>query len=102
MSVNTAWKGQRFKSKAYKQFEKDFVKIVPVNKESISKGEIEVHYKFYVKNYALTDVDNLIKQTQDLLVKRGYISDDRKIVLISAMKIKSLEEKIEVDIFSLE
>lgn len=101
LSNNEAWAGRRFKSKKYKQYEKDLEKLLPRAKKMI-KGEVEIHYTFYIKNYGMTDVDNLIKETQDFIVKKGYIEDDRKIVWLSAEKIKSKEEKIIIEIRAYE
>lgn len=97
LSNNQAWAGRRFKSAMYKQYEKDVDKLLPRAKKTLT-GEVEIHYTFYIKNYGMTDVDNLIKETQDILVKKGYITDDRKIVFLSAEKIKSNDEKIEIQI----
>ncbi len=101
LSVNEAWAGRRFKSAKYKQFEKDIAKVLRHSKNTI-KGEVEVHLTFYIKNYAMSDVDNLIKETLDQITKYGYIEDDRKIVFLSAEKRKSAEERIEVEIISYE
>jgi len=101
LTNNQAWAGRRFKSAKYKQFEKDVDKLLPKAKNTI-KGEVEIHYTFHIKNYGLTDIDNLIKATQDLVVKKGYIEDDRKIVWLSAEKIKSKEEKIIIEIRAYE
>lgn len=99
LSVNEAWAGRRFKSAKYNKFEIDVNKILPRAKKT-RKGEVEIHYTFYIKNYGMTDVDNLIKPIQDIIVKKGYIEDDRKIVFLSAEKIKSKEEKIIIEIRS--
>lgn len=101
LSNNEAWMGRRFKSKKYKQYESDVDKLLPRAKNTI-KGEVEIHYTFYIKNYGMTDVDNLIKETQDIIVKKGYIEDDRKVIFLSAEKIKSKEEKIIIEIRSYE
>lgn len=100
LSVNEAWAGRRFKSKKYKQFEIDVSKLLKNSKPL--KGEIEIHYTFYIKNYGMTDIDNLIKPIQDIIVKKGYIEDDRKIVWLSAEKIKSKDEKIIIEIRTYE
>jgi len=52
------------------------------------KGDVEVHYSFLLKNYKMTDVDNLIKPIQDIIVKNGLIEDDRKIKRIIAEKFQ--------------
>lgn len=97
ISANVAWSGRRFKSKTYKQFESDVSKLLPFCKNTI-KGEVEVSYVFHIKNYKMTDVDNCIKQIQDLIVKRGYIEDDRKIVKFTAQKAQSYVETILIEI----
>lgn len=97
LSVNNAWQGRRFKSNLYKKFEIDVCKFVRECR-SMMMGPVEVSYTFYIKNYSLTDIDNLIKPLQDIIVKRGYIEDDRKIIFMTAEKIKSKEERIEVEI----
>ena len=101
LSVNRAWQGRRFKSSFYKQFEKDVTMLLPQAKRTIT-GEIEVYYTFYVKSYALTDTDNLVKPIQDILTKRGYFKDDRQIVFYSAEKVRSNEEAIEIQILEYE
>lgn len=88
LSVNQAWAGQRFKTPKYKQFEKDFSSVVPFSRTQNSTEELFVKYVFYVKNYGLVDVDNLIKQTNDMLCKRRYLADDRYIKAIYCQKEK--------------
>jgi Holliday junction resolvase RusA-like endonuclease len=97
LTINKAWVGRRFKSSEYKQYESDVSKLLPRSKNMI-KGEVEIRYLFYIKNYAITDVDNMIKPIQDLLVKKGYIEDDRKIVVLLAQKFKSELEKMIITI----
>ena len=99
LSVNEAWAGRRFKSKKYKQYEKDIDFLI--RNQSEEHGEFNVIYTFFIKNYGRTDIDNLIKPLQDILVKKGYIEDDRKIVSMTVRKIKSKDEKIIVEIQKL-
>ena len=96
LSVNRAWQGRRFKSKDYKEFE-EAVSYLLKNAHQI-KGTVEMHYTFYIKNYGMTDIDNLIKPIQDIIVKKGYIEDDRKIIYLTAEKIKDNDERIEIEI----
>lgn len=100
LSVNKAWAGRRFKSTYYKDFENDVCNFLPFAKKTITE-ECEVHYTFFVKNYKMTDIDNLIKTIQDIIIKRGYIKDDRQIVYLLAEKVQSNEEAIEVDILEI-
>jgi len=95
LSINKAWRGRRFKTPEYKQFEIDCSWWI---KGKMIKGEIDITYRFYLKNYARTDLDNLIKNLQDIIVKCGMIEDDRKIKRLVAEKFKSDEDRIEVDI----
>ncbi len=62
-------------------------------------GKIAVRYKFYLKNCARADYDNLIKVTQDIIVKKGWIEDDRKIyrAIIEKYPTKK-DERIEVEL----
>lgn len=100
LSVNKAWRGgARYRSKDYVAFEKEVAYQLPKGK---IKGEVEMHYTFYIKNYARTDVSNLIKCVEDIIVKSGLIEDDSKVVWLSAEKIKSGTEKIEIEIRNYE
>lgn len=99
LTNNQAWTGRRFKSPAYKQYENDLCRVLPIAKQTIN-GEVEVYYKFYISNYGNTDTDNMIKQVQDFVVKRGYIEDDRYIIRLIAEKFKCNKgnENIEINI----
>lgn len=99
LSINEAFQGRRFKTKKCNNFCDDFLRVAP-RKEKI-QGIIEIEYKFYVKNHKQADYDNMIKITQDMLVKCGYIEDDRKIYKATIYKIPSIDEKIEIEIYPL-
>ena len=94
ISINEAFQGRRFKTKKYKDYEDSFLLLAP--KRKMLKGKIEIEYKFYLKNHKASDYDNLIKVTQDLLVKCGYIQDDRFIYKATIYKIPSDENYIEI------
>lgn len=96
LSVNAAWQGRRFKTKNYQQFERDMFMLMPKRKQT--KGFVELHFKFYLTNYGMTDVSNLIKCTEDIIVKAGWIEDDRKVVKLTAEKIRAEENGIEIHI----
>lgn len=99
LSVNAAWKGRRFKSGDYKEFEIEVGYLLPRPKKALPKGtHIEVHFRFYLTNAASTDYDNLIKPIQDILVKNGFIEDDRYVYYASQRKIASDKNYIEVEI----
>lgn len=92
LSVNQAWQGRRFKTKKYKDYEKECLLLLPEKK--MIMGYVEISFLFYLKYFATQDTDNLLKPIIDILVKKGYIQDDRYIVRLRAEKIKSKEDKI--------
>lgn len=76
MSVNAAWKGQRFKSDEYKTFEQYCSYILPASIE-IPDGPLEIYLLWGVSSNQ-ADYDNPIKPFQDILQKQfGF--DDRRI-----------------------
>jgi len=100
LSVNKCWQGRRFKSQDYKRYETELKYLLP--RKKILGKEYEIHYTFYLKNFGLTDIDNLIKPLQDVLVSNGIISDDRKIVYLSAKKVRAKKDKISIQIAAYE
>lgn len=98
ISVNVAWKGRRFKTDDYIQYENDCFKLIKGTKV---EGWVEIKYRFYLKNFGNTDVSNLVKLLEDIIVKCELITDDRKVVKFSAEKIKSKEDKIEIEILPI-
>jgi len=99
LSINAAFQGRRFKSPAYKLFEEEFLLIAP-HREMI-KGKVGIEYKFHLKNHKMADYDNCIKTTQDLIVRKGYIEDDRKIYEAKITKVPSDEDYIEFRIYKI-
>lgn len=89
LSVNKAWRGRHFKTPEYKSFERDVAIMLPFDTSKHSKEEIFVHYIYYIKNYSLADTANMEKTLTDMLVNRGYISDDRYIRAIYQRKEKT-------------
>lgn len=78
LSVNSAWQGRRFKTKAYQKFEQDLMFILPSNRYSFSvNARLRVIYRFGFSN-ALSDLANPEKLITDILVKK-YGFDDRQI-----------------------
>mgnify|MGYP001571539377 CR=1 FL=1 len=84
LSINAAWQGRRFKTSTYLEYEKELLYVLP-KKEQI-KGLVEVNITFYFKNCLKRDIDNAIKPLLDILVKKGYIEDDRKIMKLTVLK----------------
>src|SRR3990167_9805919 len=96
ISINKAFQGQRFKTKECKEYEKELLYQLP--KKPMIEGEIEIWFDFFLINYARTDISNLIKVTEDLLVKRGYFEDDRKIVKMHISKEKREKDMMTIKI----
>lgn len=92
LSVSRAWQGRRFKTPAYKDFEKEFFLLI--GKPEVTKGDVEIVIEFYFKNDKMCDIDNCLKTTLDLIVKSGFIEDDRKIRHLDVYKYHSKNERI--------
>lgn len=93
LSVNKAWKGQRFKTNDYIKYQRDLLLLLP--KITIPEPPFVVCYEFGFSNKA-SDYDNPIKQFQDILCKKYKFSDsliyraiiDKKIVKKGSEYIK--------------
>jgi len=83
------------KSAKYRQFEKDALALLP--KEKMIEGEVEVTLEFHLKaRYSVTDIDNLLKSTLDVLETAGYYENDNKIISLNCTKYKADEDKIHI------
>ena len=87
LSVNEAWQGRRFKTKKYEDYEKELFAVFGKAKKPI-EGPVEIEYAFHLVNANRTDLDNLIKPLQDIIVKLGYLKDDRQIMKMTVTKKK--------------
>ena len=90
ISVNSCWQGRRFRTDEFKVWQNNV--LFQLRKVKMIKGWVRVELVFYLKNYGMTDVDNLNKASLDCLVKKGYIEDDRKIVELYSKKIQVKDE----------
>jgi Holliday junction resolvase RusA-like endonuclease len=100
ISINTCWQGRRFKTRAYDDYIKECLCLLP-RKAQIKAKKVAVNIVFHVKNCARIDVDNLLKPILDILVKKKYIIDDRYIYEIQIAKVKSKQEKMSIQIYAL-
>ena len=100
VSINAAFQGRRFKTKECVKFCEDFMLVMP--RKEMVEGVVEVEYHFYMVNHKMVDYDNVIKVTQDMLVKKKYIEDDRKIYKATIYKIPSDSDFIVVSIKPLD
>lgn len=83
LSVNEAWRGKRYKTDLYKNYSKLVPLLLP-KKLEIPKGKLTIKYIFGFSN-SLSDIDNPVKQFQDVLCKK-YKFDDRRIYRLEILK----------------
>lgn len=101
LSINEAHYGRHIKTREFLDYEKNVSYLLPYNQKDIKEGEYFLKYVFYIKNYKMSDTGNFEKLITDLLVKRGYLKDDRYIKAIYLEKVSVdnvCEEKILIDI----
>jgi len=92
LSVNDAWKGRRFKTDAYKKYERDVLMIL--GRMEIPEGELEIFLEWGFSS-AGSDWDNPIKPFQDVLQKKYSFNDNRVIEgHVKKVKVKKGEEYI--------
>ena len=99
LSINEAFQGRRFKTKAYKKYERDMLKILP--KLKVPEGELSLKIEFGLSTKA-ADIDNPIKCFVDCLQK-AYGFDDKMIYKLHVEKVivKRGKEYIDFTIKSL-
>ncbi len=101
LSVNKAHRGKHFKTPEFLRYEKNVAWLLPMCPYDPEECEYFIKYVFYVKNYGNSDTGNFEKLITDILVKRGYLKDDRYVKAFFLLKEKvkdSSEEKIVLDI----
>jgi Holliday junction resolvase RusA-like endonuclease len=98
LSVNEAFQGRRFKTNACKAYEQELLYRLP--RLVIPKPPYQIKFDFGVGK--LSDYDNLIKVTQDVLCKK-YEFDDRDIyeAIIRKVVVKKGEEFLKVKLESI-
>ena len=98
LSVNKCWQGRRYKTKAYKQYEKAMLMLLP-NIDYTYKDKIGVSIEFGFSN-STSDIDNPLKPVLDILQKK-YGFNDRSIYELNVKKTltKKKEEFIKVSIY---
>ena len=97
LSTNAAWRGRHFPTAAKTEFETRLRLSLP-KCAVVGKPYYRVAYDFHLKSFALTDWDNCVKTTQDCLVARGIISDDRMIVDARVRKFPAEKDRIVITI----
>jgi len=84
LSVNCCWKGVRFKTPAYKSYERSCLWLLP--KLIIPDGQLKISFEFGLSNSG-NDIDNSIKPFLDILQKK-YGFNDSRIYEMNVKKIK--------------
>lgn len=97
LSVNKAWKGQRFKTADYNQFERDFMWLLKAQRFHKYKGAVSIIITYYFSS-VLSDVDNPTKMILDTLTKNGNIEDDRYVYDLRVIK-KLVDDKEGFEIY---
>lgn len=95
LSINQAHVGRHIKTKEFLRYEKNVSFLLPVNPHKVTNGEYFIKYVFYIKNYLMSDTGNFEKLITDLLVKRGYLKDDRyiKAMYLEKVAVKDTEDE---------
>lgn len=101
LSINDATKGRHFPTTAKTNYEAALRYALP-KVAVVGKPYYRVAYDFYLRNFAHSDWDNLIKVTQDCLVKRGIITDDRFIIEGRVRKFPAKKDRIVITIEGIE
>ena len=96
LSVNQAWQGRRFKTKAYLIYEKELLLKLP--KLTLPPAPLEINYKIGFSS-KLSDLGNPEKLITDILCKK-YNFNDRDIFKIVMVKeiVKKGDEFIDFTI----
>lgn len=99
LSVNDVWQGRRFKTSAYKTYERNILTML--RPMVIPDGDLEIKLKWGFSSSA-SDWDNPIKPFQDCLQKKYGFNDNRiKRATVECEKVKKGCEFIEFSICEL-
>ena len=99
LSVNDAWKGRRFRTDAYKSYERALLLMLPKITLPKSPYKLELVFGFSSKG---SDIDNPNKNLTDVLSKK-YGFNDNEIYELHVKKeiVKKGQEFIKFQILSL-
>lgn len=100
LSVNLAWQGKRFKTPAYKQYEKEMLLMMPAKKIDINEM-LRIEFFFGFSN-AASDLDNPVKLLMDIAQKK-YGFNDKNVFELNVRKclVNKGEEFIQMGIYPL-
>ncbi len=97
LSINDATRGRHFPTAEKKAYEERLHWSLP-KVAVVGKPYYRIEFDFHLRNFHLTDYDNCIKVTQDCLVKRGIITDDRLIIDAHQRKFPAKKDRIVIRI----
>lgn len=83
LSVNKAWRGRRFKTDDYKNYE--YQCLMMLRPFQVPKGKLKLSLTLGFSSKA-SDIDNPVKCFQDILCKK-YGFDDKRIYHIAVQKV---------------
>lgn len=97
LSVNQAWQGRRYKTPAYKKYEKEVYHLLPPIKIP-EIGPLKIYLEFGFSNSS-SDWDNPIKPFQDILQFKYAFNDNRIYeAIVKKVKVKKGNEYIRFEI----
>jgi Holliday junction resolvase RusA-like endonuclease len=100
LSVNQAWQGKRYKTPAYKDYEKAMILMMPKgNIESLEMLRVEFFFGF---SNSASDLDNPVKLLMDIAQKK-YGFNDKNVFELNVRKclVKKGQEFIQMGIYNL-
>lgn len=97
LSVNEAWQGRRFKTQKYKIYEQTLFYLLP-KKIDMPLPPFEIYFKFGLSS-SLSDWDNPVKPTQDILSKKYKFND--KLIARAVVETEKVEKGKEYIIFNI-
>jgi Holliday junction resolvase RusA-like endonuclease len=101
LSVNQCWAGRRFKTPAYKNYERYLLHVLPPM-DIPEHGPLMILIDFGFSS-AASDWDNPIKPLQDILQKR-YGFDDKRIkrAIVNVEKVAKGSEYIKFNLYEFD
>jgi len=97
VSINAAFHGRHVKTDICIAYENALRAMMPITK-TIAGDYYALEFTFYLKNFELTDEDNLVKVVQDMVVKSNLIIDDRRVISHKICKIPADQDFIKIKI----
>jgi Holliday junction resolvase RusA-like endonuclease len=96
LSVNEAWKGSRYKTDKYRNYEKKVLSMLP-NIEIKEFKQLKITYGF---SNMMSDIDNPTKLVLDIMQKKYGVNDRDLIYLVlHKEKVSKGSEFIEIEMY---